>query len=245
MNYIVPHMVLCPVCESYDGETLAAHWSNNPDCHAPEPSQRQKELLVGVLMGDGTINDHSPGNPFLAVNMTNETFLDWLSYELGVFSTDVRMSSTSTEQYQNASKYYDNTNKENYNDVYTLQTRSIPWLKELNSWYSSGSKRFPESLELTPTIGKMWYVCDGSVHYYTDSSNAHIQISASNESHREEYIKDLWSSVGFDGKFGNNSDNFRFTVSESKDVLEWFGKSPPGFAYKWEIRNREMYDRLR
>jgi hypothetical protein len=238
-------MVLCPCCKSYDGDNIGLHWSNNPNCSSPEPSKYKKEIIKGLLMGDGTLNDVSGDSPFMQVNMINREFLEWVSDELGVFGLDVRMHKDSEEQFRLSSENFDNLKKSNFNDIYSLQTRCFDWMKDFRSWYTDSGKTFPKDLSLTSISAKVWYVCDGSVHYYTDSSNAHIQISASNERNNYDNINRMWNEVGFDVRLGESSSNFRFTVSESEDVLEWFGEPLPGFEHKWVIRDKNKYNSVK
>lgn len=234
----------CPNC-SYDGTNLGLHWSNNPNCDYPELTQHQKDILVGLLLGDATVNNNSGKHAFVQANMISKEFLQDIREELGIFATDVRLSRSAEKSYQNASKYFENCQLENYHDIYRLQTRCIPFATKLNSWYDSGLKKFPSNLQLNKTIAKLWYVCDGNVHWYSDSSNGHVQISATNESDRKEYIKSLFNEVGFTPSFTENSEKVSFSVEESTEFLEWLGEPPKDFRYKWEIRDRDRYSSLK
>lgn len=50
-------MAKCPeCCDEY--EHLGQHWHYSPS-HRPELTQKQKEITVGLVMGDGSINDES------------------------------------------------------------------------------------------------------------------------------------------------------------------------------------------
>ena len=196
---------------------------------ALEDSNYKQEMLIGLLMGDGTIENQEGGNPCLRVGMSNEKFLTWLSGELGDIVSSISLDSTAEEIAQNLrnSGFRPNTKEENCQDHYILNTRRLPWIEYLESWYDTGEKRFPDDLKMTPTIAKMWYCGDGGVNI----TNKICEIKSSNEKDRPEYLKGLFEQVGFSPSFDNAK--LRFSQKESNDLLEWMGSPPPGFDYKW------------
>ncbi|RLM59914.1 hypothetical protein DVK07_20305 [Halorubrum sp. Atlit-26R] len=115
-------------------------------------------------MGDGSVpktNDGAHG--LFRLPMVNKQFLEWFDHEMGILSTGVSLKKTAAELARNnrESGFSPNARAENYHDMYTVISRSHPFMRSLRRWYRSGEKRFPESLSLTPRIAKMWYVCDG------------------------------------------------------------------------------------
>jgi len=111
-------------------------------------TEYQHEVVTGVLMGDGTINRQNGWNPCLTVNMTACEYLQYLDEVFGILSTGVRMHQTAEQSYNNGGKFGKNTTVENYSDVYRLRTRRLPELHEYASWYDTGKKVWPESVEL-------------------------------------------------------------------------------------------------
>ena len=210
-------LVTCPTCETeYASGGVGVHWSRS-DCSYPTPNEYQHEVLTGVLMGDGTCFESGGNNPRFKVAMITEPFLAWLADLFGP------MVSEATE-----SKYNDGESS-----IWTLRFRSAPYLNEYLDWYGSGEKRFPENLELSPTIAKMWYVCDGGISKGEQKKWNRIQFSVSNEKDRGDYLCRLFNEHGFDPTLSHHT--LRFTTDESKRLLEWMGDPPPGFGYKWEL----------
>lgn len=192
------------------------------------------EILTGILMGDGDIHGQKDANPHFRVRMTNQDFLIRLNEQFGVLSTGVFLDRTAKQQYRQATdsdhEKFEVTNEESYSDLYGLRTRSHPQLHRLREWYETGQKRFPSNLRLTPTIAKMWYVCDGWLAKTADH-RPRVMIKAANESSRPEYLIDLLSHHGFHPHFTRTE--LEFTASETEELLDWMGSPPPGFEYKW------------
>ncbi|UPW00003.1 hypothetical protein M0R88_15990 [Halorussus gelatinilyticus] len=184
-------------------------------------------------MGDGDVHGRSDRNPHFRVRMTNREFR-YLGDCLGVLSTGVFLDRTAEYQYEQAKNSshdkFDVANSEEYNDFYGLRTRSHPQIHDLKRWYGTGEKRFPSDLTLTPTIAKMWYVCDG---WLAEEKNhrPRAMIKATNEADRPRYLKRLFTKQGLDPHFTRTE--LQFTTDETKRFLEWVGSPPPGFAYKW------------
>jgi len=233
-------------CHSCGGEYLeiGKHWARS-DCNTPSLTDEQKEMAIGLLMSDAHINtpdaDPKKSHCSLDVEMINEDFISWLSEQFGSLSRNT---------------YEREIDLKNVRDRYRFQTRPHPFFDKLREWYSTGSKKFPEDLDITPTISKMWYVGDGGVKFGATSATPCIYTR--NEAKRKEYILNLFKSKGFDpswyvdDKNNNheiNSDNpcvtIAFTGQDGPDFLEWIGDAPPGFEYKWEIEDNKTYKELK
>lgn len=208
-------MTECPTCGK-ERERLGLHFTQGP-CGHPKLSPYKRDLLRGMLMGDGTAEKQS-GNRYarFSVDMVSREFLEWLDGQLEWLSTGV------TE----IPRDYDSVRQQQYR----LRTRTHPFLDTLRTWYDSGKKRWPDDLELTPTITKMWYVCDGTFNTYNSSSNA--VFYAVNEEDRPEYVTGLFEDVGFNASYYGNG-QFTLDVQSSQNVLDWMGDAPPDFEYKW------------
>lgn len=185
---------------------LGKHTSQS-ECSLPELSKRQKEIVVGVLMGDGTISEKSNSCEF-AVGMVTEEFIEWLQLELQPFSSKISVRETENR------------------DLYRLTTTPHKYFEELRDWYESGEKRYPNDLSLTPLILKTWYVTDGTI------SNGYPRIAASNESDRPEYLCSLFNDLPFDVKFDGEKD-IQVDANDTEDFFNYIGSPPPGFEYKW------------
>jgi len=229
---------ICPSCG--DGfEKVGVHWGKT-ECDYPELSSYQKELVKGMVMGDGCITHRDANrNPRLKIEMVNKRFLEWFNNQMGILTTDVRK----VEYSQKRIDYYNNSMEgrkfENRSDVYRLHSRGSPELQELADWYSSGKKRFPDDLKLTPTSLKIWYVGDGHVQI----DDRRCRISCVNEINREDYLKTLFERIGFTVYLTKKGIGIR--ASESPDFLDYMGNAPPGFEYKWQLDNKKRYKKLK
>lgn len=224
-------MEQCISCGS-EYKNLALHW-NRSSCDYPELSQRQRDLVTGVVMGDGSVvNPNTANNPTLHVKMINEEFLDWLDGELGWLSNGYTKVQTAEEaaKANRESGFSPNAKAENYHDKYVLRTKCLPVMSEWREWYSSGEKVFPSDIQLTPDVLKMWYVCDG---YITDWNS--IDITANNEEGNCDKIRQLFDGLGVDPVFhkSQRSWSIRFSQNESRVLFNYMGSAPPGFGYKW------------
>ena len=64
---------VCPLCGGQYSQ-LATHWSRSKDCSVPDLSGWQREVITGLLMGDGSVVVPNK-NPSLHVKMITEDFL--------------------------------------------------------------------------------------------------------------------------------------------------------------------------
>lgn len=214
-------MTHCHSCGD-EYQKIGRHWYGS-DCPYPKPTERQSEIITGMLMGDASISGGTQGNPFLQAEMVNEEFLLWLHEELGHLSANVKMVNTASEQ---ASR---NNSDGEYQDVYKIVTRRNPNLEKWQDWYSSGEKVFPD-ITLTPTIAGVWYCCDG---WKNEQSNGrpYVAIGAANEIERSDRLIEMFEQQGFEASWVRRS--IRLTVDDSETFWSWAEK-PPGFKYKWQ-----------
>lgn len=110
------------------------------------------------------------------------------------------------------------------------------------TWYPDENERFPDGLELTPTITKFRYVSDG----YLDVGQwgrPRVESEARNESVRADRLVARFEAVGSSPTFRRNE--LRFTCDDAERLVDWMGEAPPGFADRWELDSRERYRRLK
>lgn len=224
-------MEKCASCGS-EYKNVALHWHRS-SCNYPDLSQYQKDLITGIVMGDGSVvNPNTADNPTLRVKMINEEFLNWLDGELGWLSNGYTKVQTAEEaaKENRESGFSPNAKAENYHDKYVLRSKCIPPMSKWRGWYSSGEKVFPDDIQLKPTVLKMWYVCDGNLSY----SDA-ITITANNEEGNREKIRQMFDDLGVDPAFYKSQRCWRvaFGQDESRVLFNYMGSSPDGFEYKW------------
>lgn len=228
--------VACPECgDAY--ENVSMHWSKG-SCSPPEFTQKQWEILTGIVMGDASVH---PGRktPKVLIQLTVKEYLDYLDEVFGILSTGVKLYKTGQEQGERVKKsgFSPNADPSTYSDVYQWHTRTHESLSKLREWYVSGSKTFPEDIELTPTVLKHWYVCDGYLH----EDKNRLVISVSNEYGNQDKLDAVFSRAGLPTptydvqtrKDGSIKCNARWNVGDIDPLLNYMGEPLPGFEYKW------------
>jgi len=190
-----------------------------------------------MLMGDGHIRDDEY-NPYLVIRMSNKRFLEWFDNQMSVFTTTSGVREVNVTQHNRDYQRSRGRDVDDWNTEYLLQTRRLPELQEFADWYSAGDKRFPDDLQLNPTITKIWYCTDGGVNI----DDGYCTISSVNESDRPEYLISLFENIGFQTRFSYKR---IWLNAQSNDFLEYMGRAPPGFEYKWELYNKDRYKNLK
>mgnify|MGYP006271462653 FL=1 len=234
---------VCPTCTE-EFKRVGSHWARG-SCPYPQIPPRKQEMVLGLLMGDGSIPTQPDGrNGVFHVPMVNRQFLEWYDNRMGLFTTGVSLKKTAEELAENnrESGFSPNAKAENYHDMYTVWSRSHPYFTRLRSWYESGTKRIPVGFELTPEIAKFWYISDGFLDVDRDRT-PRAEIRTHTESDRSDFLLDLFREHGFDPNFRRGT--VRFSRDETRSFLDWMGNPPPGFEYKWVLDSRERYDRLK
>lgn len=226
------HLEECPTCRE-KFKSVGHHWSHYPD-HRPKISDNQMEIATGLLMGDGSISagDHLPA---LRANMTNQEYLSWLDSQFPYIGRGVVLQASAEKQ----AEYAEQSFGENFDtcDIYRWRTSSHQAFTPLLAWYESGNKVWPDDIELTPTVLKHWYCGDGCL-----KSQNQVTIAMSNELGNEGKVEEYFTSVGlpkptWESHKSSNRNTWvliaRWSVSESKELLDYMGKPLPGFEYKW------------
>jgi len=160
-------------------QRIGSHWSRG-SCSHPKLTEEQKEILTGLIMGDGCVSDQcGKTHPRFITTMVVPEYLEWLDSKFPQYGTGV-----STRCMKN--------DPGNWQQAYDWQTRTSPEFNEWLRWYDSGSKVFPDDVEITPLVLKNWYVTDGT--FNTSGRHFSIRIAASNERGNEEKLKQYFNN---------------------------------------------------
>lgn len=235
-------MVTCSECEE-EFIQIGQHWRYKPE-HRPIITEKQKEVIKGLLMGDGSLNRTAP-TPYIQVNMTSENYLKYVDNIFGTLSTGVSLMHTAEEsaRHDRKSGFNDSASAENYSSVYHWQTRSHPQFSNYESWYTSSGRIWPESIKLTPTALKHWYCGDG--HFDNHGDKHSIDFAISNEIENTEKVTKIFTQSGLPSpsnyktssrKDGSMRCTARFTKRDSEVLWEYMGDPLPDFQYKWPER---------
>jgi len=222
-------------------QIIGTHWSMNSSCNHPSFTDHQKEIITGLLMGDGNICTVNK-NPYIRAEMISPNYLEYISDQFGVLGGDVSLKMTAAESAKRNrdSRFDPNAKEQNYSDKYQWQSMSHPELQEFADWYSSGKKVWPAEIELTPTVLKHWYCGDG--HWDNSGSRNSIQIAMANEVNNANKVDQMFRNVGLPApsnyNISENNCNAQFTVEQSKELWEYMGEPLPDFEYKWPQQYR-------
>lgn len=240
-------MVECPECGN-EYEQVGIHWSRG-SCSYPSFSGHQREIITGLLMGDGNIcrfNDNS--NPLIESGMISENYLKYVDDEFGILGNGVTVYKTAEESANKARDrgFSRNAKVENYHNMYRWRSRNHPELQEFSNWYSSGSKVWPDNIKLTPTVLKHWYCGDG--HWENSGTSNRIRIGMSNEHKHTDKVDDMFRQVELPKPNNYNINKYEshthcealFTVEQSKKLWEYMGEPLPDFEYKWPEEYRKI-----
>jgi hypothetical protein len=231
-------MVACPEC-SDDFHSLSQHWAMS-DCGYPRFTEKQWNVVVGLMMGDGSLN-YGKKNPILQIQCTNKEYLEYLDELFACLGNGVKLVKTSEESATAAidGGLRPHADAGNYADVYGWYSRTHPCLNELD-WYGEHGKVWPEDIELAPETLKHWYCGDGTWNNNGDCN--HIQIAMSNEIEHTEKVTSLFEKADLPSPYtystytrdsGKVDCLAQFRVSDSKELWEYMGPPSPGFEYKW------------
>jgi len=232
---------ICKQCGN-EYERIAQHWSLSSDCSTRQPSEIQKEVITGILMGDGTVNRQKISKPFIKCSSITVEYLEYLDDLFGVFGNGVHLQNTAEELYERNEKSGFNTNSsvENYHDFYVWRSMSHEEFEEFTNWYKNGEKVWPDDIEITPIVLKHWYCGDGTIN--KSHKRSAIQIAMNNEIDNTEKVSALFSSAGLPTPSNyticKRSEEHvdctaTFTQDQSEELFEYMGDPLPGFEYKW------------
>jgi hypothetical protein len=238
-------MVECPECGD-EYTNLAQHWHYSPS-HRPELTQKQLEITVGSLMGDGFIKSSSNKNCYLRITMISPNYLKHVDDVFQSLGTGVKLHQTAAKSAKanRNTGFSPNAKKENYSDLYVWKTRCHPKFNEFREWYASGKKVWPENIKLTPTVLKHWYVGDGCYQNYGTSN--YMEISMSNEVENTKKVSQYFTNVGlpepskytvFEREGGGKNCTARWSVEDSYTLWKYMGEPLPDFEYKWPEKYR-------
>ncbi|EGQ44117.1 MAG: hypothetical protein J07AB43_01760, partial [Candidatus Nanosalina sp. J07AB43] len=88
-------IVECESCNTHY-TNIAKHWAQSP-CSQNDISDKQKQILIGHLMGDATLLNRSSKSPRMKWVMANRDYMLWLDQKLGWVSNGVSLKQSSCE----------------------------------------------------------------------------------------------------------------------------------------------------
>jgi len=187
-------------------------------------SDRQMDILTGMVASDSSLGKQSYGNPFIITHMTNPIYMSWLDNQLGELSTGLENSTSGKSDWS-------------VKDRYTLRTSRDPKLEKFD-WVEDGEKVIPESIRFNSLVAKVWYAGDGSM-LWNNSHDSKRACFASASEHNRSIIKSKLESKEFNPSINGN--RVDILCEETDEFIEWLGKPVPGYGYKWETDSYQDY----
>ncbi len=181
-------------------------------------TQLQHEVLVGSLLGDGTLRRQGNRNALLEVNhcYAQQAYVDW---KYGVFSSISH--SPPTRRLGNGQRV-----------AYRFTTRSMPVLTKYHDWfYRVAKKIIPNDIELSALGLAVWYMDDGS----KSRSSCYLNTQQFQFTDQKRLIELLWKTFRIEGRLNRDKQYQRIRVTtEGTQILHRFVEPfvLPCFRYK-------------
>lgn len=233
----------CPTCNEWYTH-IANHWGHhNSTCTYPNIGQKQWDMIHGLMMGDGSIDQRDRKNPSFQISNTNTTFLQYLADEFGYLTNSLSVQRTAKEvaTHHRESGFRTHATAKNRYDQYLLRLKAHPQFNSLRTWVSDGKTVF-QDITVSPAILRMWYASDGSL-VFPDTKSV-IEFTSKNESDRPETIHRYFEQIDIEC---SHTDNYKFQIPHSQldDFFDYIGHDPvPGFEYKWSYNDIDRQKRL-
>jgi Mor family transcriptional regulator len=135
-------------------------------CKNCEPlSELQKEVLTGLLLGDGSLNaprtERTNCSLSLRQSINKKEYVNWISETFNNYYPKTR-EIYSNEYLINKNGIIHREKVKKYLSAYEMQTCRSPNLTLFRKiWYPNGKKIIPENLQLNEKIISIWFTDDG------------------------------------------------------------------------------------
>lgn len=200
-----------------------------------------KEVLIGELLGDGSIISPNAYSAVFSINTSNKLYLEWLRQ---IFISNQLMTGEISSRENKSFKLKTGE----WPIIHRLQTKRYAELLNYRLWfYPDGKKIIPIDIILTPTVVLHWYLGDGGYR------NQIILYTNGFSLHDNNILVDKLNSIGLpfelaetrrkiDGITRKKSENnepeyyLRLKSKYSKDFFNYIGDHPPTlytYKHKW------------
>lgn len=226
---------ICHDCDHrYD--RISAHWSASDNCEYPKLTERQHNIIRGLLMGDGCASyQEAKKNPNIRVGCIVPEYLELLSQEFGILGNGVFLDKTGDEKAaeNRESGWRPDARGEDYSDQYVFTTMSTPDMWQYRQWYATGTKVWPDDLELSPETLTHWFVGDGNNQFDYPS----IRLSMNNERENLDKVESYFERAGLPtpDRWGITDEacNAVWNKESSEELFEYMEEPVVGYEYKW------------
>lgn len=158
---------LCPTCDARV-DRLGTHWSKGPH-DPPAGSDRQHEILKGMLLAGAQIIDVEGRTPRMQIASTSLDYLEWLADELGWLCASINEIEGEAEGVTNLRESF-GSEATFTNTVWDLRTRSHPCIDALKRRLEGDLDAYFQETGLSPLALGVFY----GRHGRTEDGRLHI-----------------------------------------------------------------------
>lgn len=198
--------MICKQCGN-DYDRIGHHWSQSKSCSIPQFTDRQHEVIVGSLMGDGALDSQNGRDPRVTIAVQKRRYIEYLQDILQPLCGEIYKS----------------------NNLWWISTRNHGGLEKYASWYDSGNKLWPSDLQITPTILRHLYAQDGSTQH---RASPIARVCTRNEQENREKVSEIIKTSGLPAPTWDEH-QFRCSVEDSQDVFKFMEHGVAGYEHKW------------
>lgn len=189
-------------------------------------SQKQYEVLIGALLGDGSLIIHKHGkNAYFSYLSKSKQHVEYVWQYFRDFSSSIH------ENY-----YSDKRTGKIYHRA-SFKTRVSPTLTKIYYlWYINKKKHIPQNIHLTPTICLLWYIGDGCLSKHRNTQYIKLSTHCFEKNELKQYI--LPQLEWCDARLykADKKEQYFIYIPHHKieDFLNYIGPCPfDDYKYKW------------
>lgn len=146
-------------------------WADEKHASYKQLTDVQQDILIGSLLGDGSISNKYHGQNCCFVKsqcLKFKEYVDWHYEQLLPYSTSVKECYTKKEivGYDSRGIILERKSIEKRHNAWKIRTTNHPVFTEMrDKWYPYGIKIVPNDIVLTPLSIAIWYCDDGSNNF--------------------------------------------------------------------------------
>lgn len=219
------HESVCPTC-GRSFQAIGRHWAHG-DCDYPPISGRQKELIAGLLAGDGSMRmprerDGGKGEAFpkFELEMTNAEFVEWVARVLEPFTSNVGTRSQ--------------TGKRDTTRMYTVGHPDLQVAGFTEQMARPSSLAFEYTW--TPTTLNALYCTRGSLNWVDGGATIRMSVKPRYAHLLERFFRERgWAFNNIRGS------EYYLRRADTKAFFNYLGDPFPGFGWKWRHDDEAAY----
>jgi LAGLIDADG DNA endonuclease family protein len=166
-------------------------------------SNEQKQVLNGLMLGDGSL-DHRPHRNSRLIIIRSGKDIKYLEWNHQIFENFCKILPIRQKTFLLS------TNNKYYTQC-LFRTRGCPLFNDIrNTWYPNGIKLIPKSLVLTPLTLAVWIADDGWIGGYTKYNR--VRTSIATNCFTEDDVR--WLCERLTNMVGGN---FHHNIAKSKN----------------------------